>query len=349
MVGAAGLANGSGSWQVAADGGVFACGSAGYFGSVPGLGIHAAQPVVGMAATSDGRGYWLVAADGGVFAFGDAHYLGGAASLRLNSPIVGIVADGADDGYWLVAADGGVFAYGHAAFGGSMGGRALNAPIVGAASAGGQGYWLVAADGGVFTFGGAPFFGSAGSIALSAPASGITVAPGGLGYWIVAQDGGVFAYGSARFDPSVHPMFGTPVGAAPVNPVIDLLPGAGVGSYTLIGAVPGVEPGVTGRTGFDLASREFDLDQLSSGQSAYAIEAGLVQAAQYLLIDGSANGASAEEVAACVDELSQLATDVAALSTGRDTPTIASVVALAAQITAFFGLGMNPYQVLVDG
>ena len=27
----------------------------------------------------------------------------------------------------------------------------------------------------------------------------------------------------------------------------------------------------------------------------------------------------------------------------------AAVVALAAQIAAFFGLGMNPYQVLVDG
>ena len=61
-----------GYWLVGADGGVFAYGDAGFFGSAGAE--HLNQPVVGMAATSDGKGYWMVAADGGVFAYGDAHF-----------------------------------------------------------------------------------------------------------------------------------------------------------------------------------------------------------------------------------------------------------------------------------
>ena len=56
------------------DGGVFAFGNAGYYGSAGGA--HLNKPIVGMAATPDGGGYWLVASDGGVFAFGDATFYG---------------------------------------------------------------------------------------------------------------------------------------------------------------------------------------------------------------------------------------------------------------------------------
>ena len=347
VVGIAGLADGEGGWEVSADGSVFACAAAGYYGSVPGLGIHLAQPVVGVAPTPDGRGYWLVAADGGVFAFGDARYVGGANSEHLNSPIVGMVSAGVDDGYWLVAADGGVFAYGRAAFEGSMGGLRLNAPIVGIASAGGQGYWLVAADGGVFAFGAAPFYGSAASVGLSAPASGISAAPDGHGYWIVAQDGGVFAYGSASFDPEVGPIFGTPVGVTPVNPVIALLPDPSVGSYSLAAAFPAIEPSVSGRSGYDLARLEFALTPDRS--EPYAVEADLAQASEYLLLDGTANGKSANAVATCLYAFDQLESYIGALFYGRaGSVTYETAEASAAQITAFFGLPSDPYLQLLE-
>jgi hypothetical protein len=50
--------DGGGYWLVASDGGVFAFGSAGYFGS-EGAAVLS-EPVVGMAAAPDGGGYWLV-------------------------------------------------------------------------------------------------------------------------------------------------------------------------------------------------------------------------------------------------------------------------------------------------
>ena len=74
--------DGRGYWLVAADGGVFTFGTAGFWARPAG----ASEPaVVGMAATPDGRGYWLVAADGGVFTFGDARFFGSAGGLHLNA------------------------------------------------------------------------------------------------------------------------------------------------------------------------------------------------------------------------------------------------------------------------
>ena len=77
-----------GYWLVAADGGIFAYGSAGFAGSTGA--IKLAKPIVAMAATPTGRGYWLVASDGGVFAFGDARFFGSTGSTRLARPIVGM-------------------------------------------------------------------------------------------------------------------------------------------------------------------------------------------------------------------------------------------------------------------
>ncbi|HWD54415.1 MAG TPA: hypothetical protein VG346_04795, partial [Acidimicrobiales bacterium] len=79
------------------DGGTFAYGSQGFFGSVPGAlapGQSLAAPIVGIAVTHSGHGYWEVGADGGVFCFGDAPFLGSIytalGTKPLNGPIVGI-------------------------------------------------------------------------------------------------------------------------------------------------------------------------------------------------------------------------------------------------------------------
>ncbi len=192
-------ANGTGYWEVQANGTVAAFGSAVNYGSLSGQ-LNA--PIVGMASTPDGKGYWLVATDGGVFSFGDATFYGSTGSLRLNKPIVGIATTPSGKGYWMVAADGGIFSFGNASFFGSMGGKPLNKPIVGLADdpvTGG--YWEVATDGGIFSFN-APFYGSTGSTHLNKPIVGMEASPNGQGYRFVASDGGIFTYGQAPFDGS---------------------------------------------------------------------------------------------------------------------------------------------------
>ncbi len=74
IVGMAATPTGDGYWLVASDGGIFAFGDAGFFGSTGAVPL--AKPIVGMAATPSGQGYWLVASDGGIFAFGDAGFFG---------------------------------------------------------------------------------------------------------------------------------------------------------------------------------------------------------------------------------------------------------------------------------
>jgi hypothetical protein len=187
-----------GYWTVASDGGTFAFGAAGFFGSTGGLRLN--KPIVGMAPNPDDQGYWLVASDGGTFAFGDAGFYGSTGGVALNRPIVGMASTQDGRGYWLVASDGGIFAFGDAGFYGSTGGVPLNRPIVGmAATQDGRGYWLVASDGGIFAFGDAGFHGSAGGFRLNRPIVGMSVDLTGDGYWLVASDGGIFAFGSAPF------------------------------------------------------------------------------------------------------------------------------------------------------
>jgi outer membrane protein assembly factor BamB len=119
----------SGYWLVASDGGIFAHGSAGFFGSEGATPLN--KPIVGMTATPDGKGYWLVASDGGIFAHGSAGFFGSEGATPLNKPIVGMTASPDGKGYWLVASDGGIFAHGSAGFFGSEGATPLNKPIVG--------------------------------------------------------------------------------------------------------------------------------------------------------------------------------------------------------------------------
>jgi hypothetical protein len=147
-----------GYWLVAADGGVFAFGDAGYFGSMGGHPIN--QPIVGMSVDQATGGYWLVGRDGAVFAF-NAPFYGSAASFHLNKPVVGMESAPGGTGYRLVASDGGVFSY-NEPFEGSMAGQQLAEPVVGIAEDPATGgYWIASADGGVFAFG-ALFYGAAG-------------------------------------------------------------------------------------------------------------------------------------------------------------------------------------------
>ena len=89
-VGTSATNDGGGFWDVGADGGIFAFGDAGYYNSLPGLGVHVSN-IVGMAPTPDDGGYLLAGSDGGVFAFGNATYYGGMyGNPALSGAIVGI-------------------------------------------------------------------------------------------------------------------------------------------------------------------------------------------------------------------------------------------------------------------
>ena len=202
----AALPDGSGYWDVTADGRVFGfnavynTGPSDYYKYWQGLSYGDPEytalnaPIVGMAARPNGLGYWLLGGDGGVFSYGLAPFYGSTGGMPLNAPIVGIAATPDGNGYWLVARDGGVFAYGDAKFYGSMGGKPLNQPIVGmAVDQATGGYWLVASDGGVFSFN-APFVGGTGGRVLNQPIIGIEAASDGSGYRLAARDGGVFSY-----------------------------------------------------------------------------------------------------------------------------------------------------------
>ena len=173
---AAAAPGGQGYWLVAADGGIFTFGDAGYFGSTGAL--HLNEPIVGMATTPDGQGYWLVAADGGIFTFGDAGYFGSTGALHLNEPIVGMAATPDGQGYWLVAADGGIFTFGDAQFYGSAPAAPGAANVVAmASSADAHGYWVAANDGAVGFFGDAPSHGSLAGTHLNEPVVGFAAAP----------------------------------------------------------------------------------------------------------------------------------------------------------------------------
>jgi hypothetical protein len=111
----------AGYYIFAADGGVFAYGNALMYGSIPGLGVKLAAPIVGGAVTRSERGYWLVGEDGGVFSFGDAQFDGSMGGTKMNAPVVGIEADPDGEGYWLLGADGGVFAFDAPFYGSAVG------------------------------------------------------------------------------------------------------------------------------------------------------------------------------------------------------------------------------------
>jgi hypothetical protein len=225
--------NGNGYWLVGSDGGVFAFGGAGFFGSAGDLKLNA--PILGIEATPKKNGYWLLSRDGGVFAFGDAGFFGSTGDQALNAPILGMVPTASGKGYWLFAPDGGVFAFGDAAFLGSPAeGGALSSPIVAMRAApDGNGYWLIARNGKVYAFGSAAALRGLDGSALNAPIVGAAATPSGKGLWLVGADGGIFTLGDAVFHGST--------GDLKLNsPIIALSPMPSGAGYWLLAGDGGV-------------------------------------------------------------------------------------------------------------
>ncbi len=193
---------GSPYWVCDANGGVYAFGNAGFFGSTGGIALR--NHVVGMVATPDGQGYWLVASDGGIFAFGDASFFGSTGGISLVSPIVEMTASPDGKGYLMVAADGGVFAFGDALFRGSAAGIGTDGQVVGiSATQDGLGYWVASSGGGVYPFGDAGSFGAADGSGGANSIIGIQATSDSKGYWLLQMNGGIASFGDATYSGSV--------------------------------------------------------------------------------------------------------------------------------------------------
>jgi hypothetical protein len=169
VVGITPTPDGHGYWLLGADGGVYAFGDAGFYGSATSNGTS----MVALSASPDGKGYLVTPANGDApLAFGNATL----PSDRLPGPMTvsALVAGGAitadGKGFWAVSTDGGVFAFGDSRFHGSLPGIGATptAPIIGMArTPDAGGYWLVGADGGLFAFGDAAFYGSSGASGIA--------------------------------------------------------------------------------------------------------------------------------------------------------------------------------------
>ena len=114
--------------MAASDGGIFAFGDAGFFGSTGA--IKLAKRIQQMAATPSGKGYWMVAGDGGIFSFGDASFYGSAVDGGAEKRIVDIAPSATGKGYYITASNGAVFAYGDAKFYGGAEGQKLAHGII---------------------------------------------------------------------------------------------------------------------------------------------------------------------------------------------------------------------------
>ena len=121
IVGMASTPDGGGYWEVASDGGLFAFGDAGFFGSEGGR--HLDHPIVGIAAPPDGGGYWEVASDGGIFTWVMPGSTAPRATNRCTLRSSGWGQPPTVTGIGRSPSDGGVFAFGDARFYGSEGGR----------------------------------------------------------------------------------------------------------------------------------------------------------------------------------------------------------------------------------
>ena len=213
VVGITPTADDGGYWLVASDGGIFSFGDAGFYGSIPGLGLAPAgssapkrlnAPIVGMVPSNDGGGYFMVATDGGVFAFGDAKFEGSCPGIGgCSGAAVAVMPDASGNGYWLVTATGHVYAFGDAVNYGQPGVQNVRV-TAGARTGDGGGYWLLYANGTVATFGDATNLGDpTGIVGGSNPATAIYTTSSGGGYWIASATGSVYAYGDAPADGSM--------------------------------------------------------------------------------------------------------------------------------------------------
>jgi cell wall-associated NlpC family hydrolase len=213
---------------VGSDGGVFVF-KGGFYGSLPGLGIHV-DNISGIVTTAADNGYFLVGSDGGVFAF-HAHFANSLPGLGVHvNNIVGIVPTIDDQGYFLVGSDGGVFSF-NAPFEKSLPGIGVHVnDIVGiAATADDNGYWLVGSNGAVYAFGDAHYYGNAPPGAVA-----VTSTKDGKGYWIVGANGAVTPFGDAGNYGDL-PSLGVNV-----NDVVGIVVSPDSRGYNLIGSDGGV-------------------------------------------------------------------------------------------------------------
>jgi hypothetical protein len=149
VIGIAGSGGTDGYWLYSSDGGVFAEGSAPYYGSMGGKTLSA--PIVGMSATYDHKGYYLVGADGAVYAFGNAHYGGG-----LNG----------GSSYGVISHPG---------------------TVIGIAAYNGGGYWIMTSTGATYALGGAPYKGNV--TGQTGVMVSITTSPNGAGFYAMSSAG----------------------------------------------------------------------------------------------------------------------------------------------------------------
>ncbi len=107
--------SGAGYLLVGADGGVFAFGSARFYGSLPGIKVHV-HDIRAILPSSAGTGYVLVGRDGGAFVFGKGVDFHGSLPAEgvTASDIVGIALTPDNGGYFMAASDGSVFGFGDA-------------------------------------------------------------------------------------------------------------------------------------------------------------------------------------------------------------------------------------------
>jgi hypothetical protein len=121
IVGIVPTPTGHGYWLIGADGGIFAFGDAGYYGSCPAAGSgcqHLAAPIVAAISGVSGNGYLMIGADGGTFTFGPgAPFYGsvpGSGGLTPGTTAVGIALTSDGKGYWIAGSNCQVYAFGDA-------------------------------------------------------------------------------------------------------------------------------------------------------------------------------------------------------------------------------------------
>ena len=214
MVGITPTSDRGGYWLVASDGGIFAYGDSGFFGSLPGLGIAPAgtsgavrklnAPIVGMVPSADGGGYFMVGSDGGVFAFGDARFAGSCPQIGgCDAPAVAVMPDATGNGYWVVTSVGSVYSFGDAPYYGAPGAQSVAATYA-VRTPDGKGYWILFSNGVVAGYGDAGDLGGPlGAVGGSDPASAIFTTSDGGGYWVASAGGAVYDFGDAPNDGSM--------------------------------------------------------------------------------------------------------------------------------------------------
>ena len=221
VVGITPTASDNGYWLVASDGGIFSF-DTGFYGSIPGLGLHPAgsglpnslnAPIVGMVPTASGGGYFMVASDGGVFSFGNARFEGSCPGIGgCAGKAVAVAPDATGNGYWVVTSTGNVYTFGDAPYFGAPG-QQSSAITSMVRTPNGQGYWILDANGQVFPYGNAADLGSVPADTTGGfnPAAAIAATADGGGYWVASAAGAVYNFGDAPNDGS---MLGTHLNGA---------------------------------------------------------------------------------------------------------------------------------------